>query len=433
MGASVFTRSIGAVAVILALGAGSGKLGAQQISIGVVVEGFVSDINLVAGTISIQPSTGVAIQINVQINSIIKFDDVAGRLDRLRVGDRAIANHHRDTGDLIELRSYRSKSDGTLREVFGGTVTAVDTTGSTLTIKRFNGESLTLTVTGTTRIEENTQPATLGQIQVGDFVHGSYDPTTSKAVRIRAYSPRSSLKQRATVFGTVTAVDTTMNKLTIKPLNSDPVTVNITSVTTIVDNMAPAKLGQILVNDHAIAHYEVSTNNAIDVFAYTPKQPATQTATFAGTVTAVDMTASTLTVKQQNGAPLTLTVTMMTTIKHNTLPALLAQIQVGDVAYGTYDPTTGKAIDIRSYSTRTSPTPRATVFGTVTAVDTTMNKLTIKPLTGDPVTVNITTTTTILHNLRIAGLGQILVNDHALVHYEVATSNAVDVLAYTPR
>jgi uncharacterized ubiquitin-like protein YukD len=440
MRSSILAWSLRAIAVLLFLDGAGNPAAAQPMNpiSPATVEGFVTAVNPGAGTITIRPEGGAAVTLTVTDTSLIKHNGKVAPLDKILKNDRAIAYYDRTTGNVIELRSYTPRTATTVPSAgIAGIVTAVDAAAGTLTIKPVNGAPVTVTVTAATSVHHNMQLVPLAQVLVGDHAIAYYDPTSNKAIEIRAYTPTQQPQpQRASIFGTVTAVDATAGKLTIQPPMGAAVTVTITAATTIHHNMAPAKLAQILVGDHALAHYEPASGKALDVFSYTPKPPMPQPppqGVFAGVVTAVDAMASTLTIKPIVGAALTLKVTANTTIKHNGQRAALAQILVGDHAYGTYETATGNALEIRAYTpTQPQQVQRASAFGIVTAVDVAGGKLTIQPPMGAAVTVTIAATTTIIHNQKLVDLAKVLVDDHALILYETASGKALVVLAYTP-
>lgn len=133
---------------------------------------------------------------------------------------------------------HHGKGHGTAH----GTVTATDTTADTITLTRFHKcDSVTIDVTSHTKIKVNHKKATLADISAGDLaVVKLAKDGTAKSIHDRTAHAHKRLR------GTVSAVDTTANTLTLS-LNKTcaSVTVQATPDTKIRVNHEKGTLGDI--------------------------------------------------------------------------------------------------------------------------------------------------------------------------------------------
>lgn len=147
--------------------------------------------------------------------------------------------------------------DGPEEAEVEGTITAIDTTAMTITIAPEDGSpAVTLTVTTTTMIELNDEPATLADLQVNMKADAEYDPTTMTAFSIEAESE----DEEAQVSGTVGGVDLTANTITINPDGGgNPITLTVTGGTEIQVNGEDATLADVQVGMPVNAQYDPVT------------------------------------------------------------------------------------------------------------------------------------------------------------------------------
>jgi len=295
-----------------------------------------------------------------------------------------------------------------------GVIAAIDTTASIITITPKSGADVVSTMDSGTIIRRNTRLVTLADLQVGDKVDARYDPATLIASKVFAW-----FKAR-NVMGTIAAVDTTASTVTIKrKFGRTEVIVNVNSSTWIKRNGHKAALADLTVGDIVDAWYDPATMIASKVFAMINQVH------LVGTISAVDTTASTVTVTRTPGRKtVTLVVDAKTKIKQNNLPAILADLQVGDKITAQYNPVTKLAY--RIYATNAS---LAALAGVIKAVDTTANTVTIKPMRGAEVALKVDASTVIMRNGLPATLADLLVGDHVAVKYNQATMLAYRIEA----
>jgi len=130
-----------------------------------------------------------------------------------------------------------------------GTVTGTDTTASTVTLTRFHKcDSVTISVTTSTKIDVNHKAGTLADIQAGEVaVVKLAKDGSAKAIHARSAHAHNIL------HGTVTGTDTTANTLTLSLKKTcATVTVNVTSDTKIQVNDKKGTLSNIQSGDRAL-------------------------------------------------------------------------------------------------------------------------------------------------------------------------------------
>lgn len=132
--------------------------------------------------------------------------------------------------------------------------------------------------------------------------------------------------------GTITAIDTTANTVTIHDAKSAlDVIVNVDDSTVIhLDNKQGAALTDLAVGDKAHARYNTTTMVAKRIQAKSPK--------VVGTISAINGNA--VTIQPATGDPVTVNVTDATKLERNVQDATLADLVVGDTAMAKYNPQT---------------------------------------------------------------------------------------------
>lgn len=300
-----------------------------------------------------------------------------------------------------------------------GTVSAVDTTAGTVTITPRHAGAVTLTTDGHTRLSLDGEPAKLADIPVGSAARAVFDSATKLARRIDVRSASS----LAAVAGKVTAV--TASSLTIAPEEGAPVTLGTKASTVVILDGAPSTLSAIAVGDQARALYDATTLIAAAIEAESPHH---EIAEVEGQVTAV--TASSLTIMPEEGAPVTLGTGASTVVILDGAPSTLSAIVVGDKARALYDTGTLIAIAIQAQSPHHE---LAVVEGQVTAVGA--SSLTITPEEGGgaaAVTLGTSSATQIFLDGAVSGLSAIAVGDRAQALYDSSTMVAIVVAAEKP-
>ena len=140
--------------------------------------------------------------------------------------------------------------------------------------------------------------------------------------------------------GAITAVDTSLNTVTITDRNGGSVTLNVTSATEIRKDSRRTNISALAFGDSVDARYDTTTMNAQRIDAKSPKVE--------GTITAVDLGAQSVTIQPLSGAAVTVFATALTKIERNDLHATLADFQVGDRGEARYNAATMQASKIEA-------------------------------------------------------------------------------------
>lgn len=232
------------------------------------VTGTVAALDLVAGSVTITPTTGTDVPVSIDAATEIQVNDRAGTLEDMTVGMPIRAEFDMTTLVAKEINAGADDYDSQDEHV-EGTVAGVDEVNATVTITpNGGGADVTLNVTTETDIEVNGVNASLVSITVGLPVGAEYDPTNNNAFEIEAGTDDGggSGGEEEGVDGTVSAVDTTNSKITITPDGggSDIVLI-VTNGTEIEVNDAPGTLADIQTGDTIRAKYIGATLEATEI------------------------------------------------------------------------------------------------------------------------------------------------------------------------
>ncbi len=367
-----------------------------------------------AGTVTITPRHAGAVTLTTNGQTRLSLDGEPAKLADLLVGGAARAMYDPATklARRIEVRSAATAA------AVAGKVTAV--TASSLTIAPEEGSPVTVGTDASTKIVVDGAASTLSAITVGDEARALYDSTTLIAAAIEAESPHHEL---AEVEGQVTAV--TASSLTITPEEGSPVTLETKASTVVILDGAPSTLSAIVVGDKARALYDSTTLVAAAIEAESPHH---ELAEVEGQVTAV--TASSLTITPEEGAPVTLGTDASTVVILDGAPSKLSAIVVGDKARALYDATTLIAAGIQAQSAQHR---LAEVEGQVTAVGGSSISITPEePQGAAAVTLGTGSATQIFLDGAVSSLSAIAVGDRARALYDSSTLIAIVVAAEKP-
>jgi len=210
------------------------------------LKGTIVAINTHTRTMKVLNRNGNSVNIKVVKTTAITRKGKSVGFARLRVGDKVNLNYNTQTHQADEVDDTPDNYD------IHGTVESVDTAASTITIaSEEGGNSVTLHVDLNTVIERNDTVATLADLLVGDKVEAEYDSATMLASSIQTEV------EDGEVQGTISAVDTTANTVTITPDDgSADVVLNVTASTVIISDDILVNLPALQVGDQVEAEYD---------------------------------------------------------------------------------------------------------------------------------------------------------------------------------
>ena len=216
------------------------------------IKGTIVALNTQKGIVTISPRVGVMVNVRIAKTSIIHRTGKVVRLAKLHVGDKAKLTYNPATKLVRDLSAETGNYD------IHGTVEAVDTTANTIVIaSEEGGNSVTLNVDSSTVIQRNGTAAALVDLLVGDKVEAKYNSASMLASLIKTEVEDSEFG------GTIAAVDTTANTVTITPTDgSADVVLNVIESTVLKSDDAVITLADLQVGSKVEAEFDSTTFNA---------------------------------------------------------------------------------------------------------------------------------------------------------------------------
>jgi Fe-S cluster assembly scaffold protein SufB len=211
-----------------------------------------------------------------------------------------------------------------------GTIVAVNSKTRVITVAPLHGNPVKITVARGALIVRNGKAASFAKLRVGDKTSLKYNVVNKQASAVVDDS------EQYDIHGTVEAVDTTASTITIaSEEGGDSVTLNVDATTVIERNGAPATLADLVVGDKVEAKYDSATMLASSI------KTDVENSDFQGAISAIDLTASTVTVTPEGGgADVVLNVVASTVILRDDTVIAITDLQVGDSVEAEYDSTT---------------------------------------------------------------------------------------------
>lgn len=289
-----------------------------------------------------------------------------------------------------------------------GTLYAVDTTAKTLTIKDKSNALIILNITPDTKIKRNGSIATLADLVLGDKITADDDGLFTPH-KIKAKG-----KQVIILQGSVQNIQNGKIQISNHVVTPDRRTL-------ITRNGKPASLASITLLDNAVAHLRNGSDDAEDIQSEGPEQGEVE-----GTISAVDLAASTVSITPDDGsADVTVNVTADTEIEVDGEDGTIDDLQVGQRAEAKFDPATFDAFRIEVED----EVEEAEIEGVITNVDLVAATVTIQDASGVSVTVIATASTEITRDDEPAFLSDLQIGDCATAKYDATTFEAFEIEA----
>jgi predicted RNA-binding protein len=372
------------------------------------VSGKINTIDVGKKKINIKQTNGTSVTLNVAGSTKITRNGTRAALSGLVLGDSIKAQFNAKTHNAASMTAKGLK----VSMASGKVKNAVKGTG-VLTVGSKN-----LKTNAKTKFSRNGRVVSLSQVTRKDSVVVHTKAGTNNALDVLDDGPDES-----EVEGTITAVDTTAGTVTIIPSNGTPtVTLTVSTTTMIEVNDNPGTLTDLQVGMEADAEYDPTTMVAFSIEAQSPGENAEVT----GTVAAVDLTNSTITISPTIGSSITLSVTAATEIQVNDEEATLADVQVGMPVKAEYDTLTLVAQQIDVGTGGTNDENNADVEGTVAMTTTT--SVTINPEDNGPaITLTVDASTQFEINDAPGTIDQIPLGAQIEAEYDTTTLIASDL------
>jgi hypothetical protein len=375
----------------------------------VTLSGDLVGLSAASRTVSVRSAGGAQVILRVTNSSSLKRNGATIQITGLALRDRVNVQYVVASSALVTLKAQGPPVNSTR-----GTLTALDTAAGRIDLRTPSG-ARTFLLGPTTLIVRNGRAAAPQDLTLRDtlLVHtraGARNPAT--ALDVESDGPETD-----EVEGTISAIADP--DVTITPEHGSAVVVHVVAATMIElhdhGTETAGTLADLAVGQHAESHFDPATNNAMRIDVRVAD--GAHSLRVEGTVTAIDPTASTLTITPHTGSPVDLTTDSHTRISLNEASATLADIPIGARAHARYDGTTLVASEIEAETE--DEHPERQVEGLVTAVSTT--GITIAPQHGAPVALTVDRNTVIRINGHAAALADIPVGARAHGKYDGTT------------
>ncbi len=141
------------------------------------VQGTITAVDTTAMTVTITTSSGQMVLTVLSTTQIIQNDSPIA-LSALQVGQTIEAELDAN-GNLVQIsvQGGSGSGSGSSSTQVEGTISAIDTTASTVTVTTGSGQTLTLQVLSTTMIEMGDTQVSLASLQVGQSIEAELDPS----------------------------------------------------------------------------------------------------------------------------------------------------------------------------------------------------------------------------------------------------------------
>lgn len=337
-------------------------------------KGKIHSLSAASRTVTMKDEKGQLHTFNISSNTIIKRNGKNSTLT-----DFVLRDSLKVTTTKGSTIPKKVKAKGNKVKTVTGTVTHFNTGTGILQIGTRN-----LQTSKSTRVVRNGKPSSLGSLTTRDTVVVHVQGESDDCDDIQAEGDDES-----EVEGTITAVDTTANTVTVQSEeDGSEVTVNVTAETEIEVDDQDATIADLQAGMEAEAEYDPTTMDAFSIEA------EVEEAEIEGTIMAIDLTASSVTIQDGDGNSVTVIVDASTQIERDGESAFIEDLAVGDAANAKYDPVTFIAFSIKAHSN--DEEEDGEIEGTITNVDAGASTVTIQnEETGDSVTLSITADTCI--------------------------------------
>lgn len=321
-----------------------------------------------------------------------------------------------------------------------GAVVSVDATADTITVAVGNPfgppKNVTFKLTATTTLTADGTTVALSSLTAGEFVNvqaSSSDPTTATSITV--------LDRH--VFGSVTAVDTTANTITLTGPGGVATTYTLNAKATIEVDGAASTLSAVTISSNAGLTLSALDGTVLDVndlsqsasgggAGSNPSQPLVAF----GSIVSFDTTADTITLSVNGGTNTTYNVTSTTAIFLNGAPSMLSALTVGAQAQLKL---AADGITVVAIQSETQNNPGApggpgqnVAFGAVASVDATADTITLTGQGGTSTTYTVTSTTAIDLDGVTTTLSGLAAGDPAILTLAADGVTALTIHAQTP-
>ncbi|MCI0439884.1 MAG: hypothetical protein L0177_12240 [Chloroflexi bacterium] len=416
----------------------------------VKIKGKVRRVNRVEGTVTITTESGREVTIHVSKVTLVNARRLLSALADISEGMEVEAEYNLNTGVASELKaSVRDDGSAKIRARLtgAGRIARIDVRSREITVELDNGETLTIKVDNATIVRLNGRGVAFADIKAGARVEVEYDSESRLASLIAAKlenaneteaSGSGSASATVSASGTLRAANALARTVTIVRDDGTELTLRIGSDARILLNGAASGLLALArhIGSRVEVVYDASASVATTISAKsettveTGEQTATEikteaeasaSATVSGSLRAVNALSRTVIIVQQDGTELALMVASDTMILLNGAVSGLVELasRVGSQVEIVYDASASVATSISAKSetevitgsqttvestTKVAVDAQASVSGTLRAVNTLSNTVTIVTEDGRELALRVASDAKILVSGAASGL-----------------------------
>ena len=359
----------------------------------VKVAGIIERVDRVANSVLVTPREGPPV--SVELTSISLFGEPS-RIGNLEGGQRVEAVYEPETGKgrinvafpTLPEHLIGSLLDQVTQGELEGTVVELEPEAdpAKVTIRLATGRSATLSVAPTTKVRVRNQLATVRDLVVAVPVKVRYKPATKQILEIETFDERS---DRPFVSGVVKnfvpkkrlglkipGEEQDGNILIIRA-GAKPLVLNVTEITAIERNGLKMNVAAIRVGDlvRSVSIFDTRSREFLRLSLKPPQLRGTIRGTFT-----TPIGRNYVTVSSDRLDLITVRVTAQTQITRDGKALTFGALRAGQrVVEGEYDP-----LGLVAFRLETAVSPVLTASGTISAVDSVLSVVTIRPEVGGP-------------------------------------------------
>ena len=352
-------------------------------------------------TLAVSPDTGIFVSDQeatlavLPLNAAVKVrynPDTGEALDITTVA--TIAGQSHISGVVSELRKHRL-----------------------MTVASPDGESITVLIDEHTPIWRDGLRVTNAMVQVGDLVTTArYNLQTGKVQVLLLRSPES-VQMKGTIVGKVTTTEGD-NHLTVVTPRLGLLTLHVPGIATLQRDGQPVTFEDIRIGDRVTeGRYKLTPaydDLLMEVISLSLESPSA--IKVRGTVSAIDPSTGTFTVRSPEGTEVTLSISLTTEAEKDGVKGVnLANLEIGDIVVSAvYKPATGQLLRLTVLSA-----DMRVLRGTIQSVDAPLSQVTVE--TDDQqVVLQIVQATAILKDGKEASLSDLSEKDRVMAAFYTA-------------
>ncbi|MBI2866927.1 MAG: DUF4382 domain-containing protein [Chloroflexi bacterium] len=353
----------------------------------VTASGTLKAVDIAKGSITITTQAGADVTLDVASHSKVLINGSLATLASLKaaVGSTVTVTYSQQSKVVNEMSVQATMEQ---KANASGVIKAVNPAQGTVTIQTGSGQEIVLNVTAASNVVADGAISSLAQLaaNIGAKATALYDAQTRFATSINA---EAHSQGTARASGILKRVDLLSSNVTIATGSDSDLTLSITPSSKVFFNTALSSLASLAVNLLApvTVEYNAQTNTALVLSAQippgvtpapqptptprpgaTPTPPASGVVSVSGTLKAVDLLGSSVTIATQSSGDLTLKIGPSSRLFLNStfsiLAALALQINAPVTVEYNAQTETVLVLSVQGQSSTPSPTPSASPTAT---------------------------------------------------------------------